>query len=264
MKEILKRAAARVAKSRVVRSSVVHLVYPTIAGCIKDEVRPDVPSQTGVVEDLAWKIHAQIVLNDELRLNGLNCCPDGLRSDKETRARMFEAVLKAAANVPGDILEFGVSSGESMRYWAKHCPDRKIFGFDSFEGLPEEWWTRSAGAFKADVPQIDAPNVEFVKGWFDQSIPPFMARWSGRAAIIHVDCDLFSSTRTCLAHLLPRSGPGTLVVFDEYYNYEVFAEHEWLAWHEAIHLFGMTVRCVAFDGRRAAFQITSMSGAAPG
>jgi hypothetical protein len=255
MKQLLKRAAARVANTRLVRSTVVHLVYPTIVRCMVDEIQPDVPSVSGVLEEFAWKVHSEVVLSEELRLTGVNCCPDGLRSDGETRVRLFESVLAAIGDRAGDILEFGVAGGDSIRYWAKHCPRRQIYGFDSFEGLPEQWWSRPVGAFKADEPQLDAKNVTFVKGLFEDTLPGFVESWTGSAALVHVDCDLFSSTRCCLRAVLPRCSPGTVVLFDEYYNYPVFAEHEWLAWHEAMTTFGMSAHCVGYDGRRAAFQI---------
>jgi len=36
-------------------------------------------------------------------------------------------------------LEFGVWKGDSIRYFAKRIPSFKFFGFDSFEGLEEDW-----------------------------------------------------------------------------------------------------------------------------
>ncbi len=258
----LKRAVSRLANMRIVRSAVVHLVYPTIVGCIKGEIVADVPSESGVVEELAWKVHSQLVLSVELKQYGENCCPEGLCSTPTTRLRLFEICDREIRDVPGDILEFGVAAGESLQYWAAKCPGRNVYGFDSFEGLPESWWTRQQGAFKAAIPELQRPNVKLVKGLFDDTLPGFISDWQGRAALVHIDCDLFSSTRTTLTHLLPHCFPGTVVLFDEYYNYPVFAEHEWLAWQEAIGMFGLTARCIAFDGRRAAFVINAIASRA--
>ncbi|MBV9082567.1 MAG: class I SAM-dependent methyltransferase [Acidobacteriaceae bacterium] len=254
MKRWLKSLAARLSATPVVRSSVVHLVYPNIVRCLREEVQPDVEAPE-VVQTLAWKSHSCLVLQEELT-GGKNCCPDRMRSDRETRAALFSTVLENMNGCTGDILEFGVSSGESFLYFLNQCPERQVYGFDSFDGLPEDWWTRPKGTFKAEPPRFDNPNGHLIKGLFDQTLPRFIASWNGRAALVHVDCDLYRSSITVLTHVLPYCRQGSIVVFDEYYNYSEFARHEWLAWRQARASFGITAACIAYDGRRAAFQIT--------
>ena len=39
----------------------------------------------------------------------------------------------------GLFLEFGVYKGTSINFISSLIPDKKIYGFDSFGGLPEEW-----------------------------------------------------------------------------------------------------------------------------
>lgn len=258
MKDSLKLLAARIAQTRAMRAIVSHLFYPNVIADLRAEIRADTPSPSGLAEALAWKSHAYLVLAEELSPTGRNCSPEGLCQNMETRARLLDAVLASAAEIEGDVLEFGVSAGKSLRLFAERCPQRHVYGFDSFEGLPEGWWTRPRGDFKAEPPRIDRPNVTLIKGLFDQSLPPFFAQWQGQAAIVHVDCDLYSSTKECLVHVLPHCVLGSVLLFDEYYNYNDFAQHEWLAWREfrAIHRLG--TRCIGYDGRRAAFQITEL------
>jgi hypothetical protein len=260
MKRFLKSMAARLAATPIVRSSVVHLVYPNIVRCLLGEVQPDVESPSGVVQALAWKSHAYLVLHEELT-GGENCCPEGMRSDRETRERIFAEVLAKMSGCPGDILEFGVASGESFLYFLNRCPERHVYGFDSFDGLPEDWWTRPKGTFKAEPPRFDSPNGHLIQGLFDKTVPEFVQGWNGCAALVHVDCDLYSSTVIVLRNLLPHCRPGTIVLFDEYYNYSEFARHEWLAWRQARADLGIIAPCIAYDGRRAAFQITRMQPA---
>jgi hypothetical protein len=257
MKELLKKVAARVARTAPVRSAVVHLVWPSIVGCISQEIQPDVPSATGLIEAMAWKNHAYLVQWEELA-SGTNCCNGRLQCDRKTRAVMLDISLAAIQSQAGDVFEFGVSSGESFLEFLDRCPDRQSYGFDSFAGIPEDWWTRPKGAFAAPPPHFTNPSGHLVKGWYDESVPRFFRDWNGFIALLHIDCDLYSSTATALRYALDRCGPNTVVLFDEYYNYPGFAGHEWLAWREARAERGIRAKCIAYDGRRAAFQIIAM------
>ena len=251
----LRQVAARIARTQVVRGLVEHFVYPSIAACVIREVQPDVVSRSGIAEALAWKSHAYAVLNQELRATGLDCSADGMRGDAETRSRIVDSVISRSASLEGDILEFGVYKGESLLDFADRCPRRHVYGFDSFAGLPEAWWTFPKGAFQTDLPRIEKANVTLVKGHFDESVPGFLEQWKGRAAIVHVDCDLYESTLSCLRPILSRCQKGTIVLFDEYYNYPDFAQHEWLAWRVICAQYKIAASCIAYDGRRAAFEL---------
>ena len=142
--------------------------------------------------------------------------------------------LKQVQNKHGLYLEFGVFSGHTINHIAR-LVDQPVYGFDSFEGLPERWrdaW--KAGHFKvASLPQVPA-NVTLVKGWFDQTLPEFLKSHSGDVAFLHVDCDLYSSTRTIFACLAPRIKAGTVIVFDEYFNYPGWREGEFKAFQEFV------------------------------
>jgi len=258
MKRRLKPMVAWIAGTRVVRSIVANLVYPTIVRCLQGEFRTDEESPSGLAEAMAWKSHAYLVLAEELRSTGKDCSEERMRCDRETRSRIIQTVLERTAGIEGDILEFGVYNGESLLTFADLCSTRRVFGFDSFEGLPEEWWTRPRGAFRNTEPIPQRPNLTLVAGLFDDSLPGFLEGWQNRPAIIHVDCDLYQSTLSCLIPILPRCQVGSVLLFDEYYNYCDFARHEWLAWRQVRSRYGVIAPCIAYDGRRAAFQITHM------
>jgi methyltransferase family protein len=261
VKKFLKAYMSRLSTSRLMRRIVANLVYPAVARCLRDEIQADVASPSGIAEALAWKTHAYLVLNEELRPTGRDCSGDRMRHDGETRQRLLDMVLSSPLP-DGDILEFGVYRGESLLYLADRCPERRVYGFDSFEGLPDDWWARPKGFFKTEPPLIDRSNLRLVKGLFHQSLPRFLTEWSGRAALIHVDCVLYESTRACLLPILPRCQIGTVLIFDEYYNYPDFAHHEWLAWREVRADYKVSARCTAYDGRRVAFQITDLADSA--
>lgn len=137
--------------------------------------------------------------------------------------------------IEGLVLEFGVYSGKSINLISSKLPNVKVFGFDSFEGLPTEWSGRHVkqGHFKkTSLPEVN-DNVTFVKGWFDDTIPGFVEAHKGEAiSFLHVDCDLYSSTKTIFDNLKGGLRPGTIIVFDEYMNYTTWKNHEHKAFME--------------------------------
>ena len=143
------------------------------------------------------------------------------------------AVRNATSN--GLFLEFGVATGNTVREIAAHVPTGvTVYGFDSFSGLPGDWTghVEIAGAFRQKgVPKVPN-NVKLVHGLFDDSLPKFMDEHQGPASFVHIDCDLYSSTKAILDHVGPRLRPGTHVLFDEYFNYPGWKLHEHKAWAE--------------------------------
>lgn len=51
-------------------------------------------------------------------------------------------------------------------------------------------------------------------------------------SFVHIDCDLYSSTKTVFEHLAPAIRIGTVIVFDEFCGYEGWEMHEARAWTE--------------------------------
>ncbi|SFW42406.1 class I SAM-dependent methyltransferase [Amycolatopsis australiensis] len=134
----------------------------------------------------------------------------------------------------GLALEFGVYSGTTLKIIANARGGESVYGFDSFEGLPETWRSGyPAGTF--DMESLpDVPGAELVVGWFDDVLPGFLEAHPGPVDFLHVDCDLYSSTKTVLELVGPRLRPGSIVVFDEYFNYSGWQEHEHRAWLEHV------------------------------
>ncbi|MBB5958876.1 hypothetical protein FHS29_005485 [Saccharothrix tamanrassetensis] len=142
----------------------------------------------------------------------------------------------------GLALEFGVYAGTTLKIIAAARESRDVYGFDSFEGLPEHWRSGfPAGMFGVDsLP--DVPGAELVVGWFDESLPGFLDEHPGPVTFLHVDCDLYSSTRTVLDLVGPRLVPGSVIVFDEYFNFPGWREHEHRAWTEYVERTGTEFR----------------------
>lgn len=152
-------------------------------------------------------------------------------------AALREFALKRAGE--GLYLEFGVFSGISINQIARLKPEQTVYGFDSFEGLPETWRDGfEAGTFQKGVlPKVEK-NVVLVKGWFNKSLPGFLTDHPGDCAFIHIDCDLYSSAKTVLTLLGQRIVSGTVIVFDEYFNYPSWQKHEHKAFTEFLKEHG--------------------------
>jgi hypothetical protein len=162
-----------------------------------------------------------------------------------------ESLLRFALEqcaVEGLVLEFGVYQGNSLRIIAE-CVDGPVYGFDSFEGLPEDWTHyQRKGRFSLEgrLPRFEQPNVHLVPGWFEETLPGFLATHPGPARFIHVDSDLYRSAATVLTHLAPRMTRGTLILFDEYLNYPGWEHHEFRAFQEFIQASGRSYEYLGF------------------
>jgi hypothetical protein len=134
----------------------------------------------------------------------------------------------------GLYLEFGVATGRTLNHWGRLWPEHTIYGFDGFEGLPETWtWYLRKGAFQQTLPRVRR-NCELVVGWFDKTLEGFLGNHAGDAAFIHIDCDLYSSTAYVLNQLQPRIRAGTVILFDEYWNFPGWQDDEFNAWQEFV------------------------------
>lgn len=173
------------------------------------------------------------------------------KSNGIERKKHIQSVCKLSI-IDGEILEFGVFQGKTITHIARAFPDKLIWGFDSFEGLPEDWLINStdkesprpAGYFALDdLPKVPE-NVKLVKGFFDQSLPQWLKENPiKQISILHVDCDLYSSTDTVFNYLNDFIVAGTIIIFDELYpwsgleKYDLWEEGEWKALKEWIEKY---------------------------
>lgn len=155
--------------------------------------------------------------------------------------------------IHGDILEFGVYTGRSLALLAHYHEvnkksihhiafDRKVVGFDSFEGLPggddhPRWYP---GMFRLNhsfhpicktgervTPkviyqlfeeyQLPPPAIE--TGNFSDVLPKVICSKYRAAAVVHIDCDLYESTRAVLFGIQPILQEGTILLFDDWFNF---------------------------------------------
>ena len=129
-----------------------------------------------------------------------------------------------------DYFEFGVAAGHSFKWWVDNSKNgsSRFFGFDTFEGLPEDWGTFSRSDMASSVPLMDDMRVKFFKGLFQNTVPGFLRGFSHQESnlkVIHFDADLFSSTLFALTTIAPWLRKGDILIFDEFNvpNHEFFA-----------------------------------------
>jgi len=158
----------------------------------------------------------------------------GVPSFKTDFALLQHAVQNAKLDDDALICEFGVFQGTTINHIAR-LTSKIVHGFDSFEGLPETWRPNfEKGRFRLPaLPQVRA-NVRLYKGWFEDSLPPFLKANPQKASFLHVDCDLYSSTKTIFRLFRDRIRPGTVIVFDEFFNYPGWQDGEYKAFNELI------------------------------
>ena len=147
-------------------------------------------------------------------------------------------------------LEFGVYQGASMRWWsaALNHPFSHLHGFDSFEGLPENFDDTGSkyarGWFSTDgqTPKIDDPRVRFYKGWFDQTLPGYILP-DHEVLFVNIDADLYSSAIYVLHALKPYFKQGVYLYMDDMSR----PDHEPRALEEFMQESGLRFRVIAAD-----------------
>lgn len=128
-------------------------------------------------------------------------------------------------------VELGVANGASLRLIASFARmlgrAPVLHGFDSFEGLPEDF-TRGVpkGSFATNLPTFGESNITIHSGLFQDTLPKFSNSLTEQIGFIHFDADLYSSTKTAFESLRPHLGLGTVMLFDELWNCPGVEQHE--------------------------------------
>jgi O-methyltransferase len=184
----------------------------------------------------------------------------------EDKVLFYSSINNQFGGKPIIYLEFGVHKGESTREWTKlnTHPDSVFYGFDSFEGLPENWqWNTGKkipkGTFstQGNVPEIKDERVYFIKGLFQKTLLPFLKEkgqtFIDANVIVHFDADLYSSELFCLAQLYEHLPNGALLFFDDFFvvDHDFRALKDW----SASHLIDLEIIACMPNYKRAAFRM---------
>ncbi|HUR11479.1 MAG TPA: class I SAM-dependent methyltransferase [Flavitalea sp.] len=159
--------------------------------------------------------------------------------DYNKRYPFYEKIINMAA-LDGAIryLEFGVATGKSFQWWLQQNrhPDSTFDGFDTFDGLPEDWGPYKKGSFGTnyELPQTNDPRAHFHKGLFQQTLPVFLKNFTpAKRLVLMMDADLFSATLYVLTSMAPFLKKGDIILFDEF----VVPTHEFMAYYHFIQSY---------------------------
>ena len=164
----------------------------------------------------------------------------------------FDAVDYALDKISfkGIICEFGVFKGKSVNYIARKSA-QEVHAFDSFDGLPETWLSYyKKGHFAVKKMPVFEKNVVVHKGLFDDTLPQFVIENDENISFLHIDCDLYSSTKSVFNLLNKKIVEGTVIIFDEYFNYPFWEHHEFKAFQEFVSEHGLEYEYLCYSSRK--------------
>ena len=142
-------------------------------------------------------------------------------------------------------IEFGVSGGHSFSWWVKknHHSSSRFIGFDTFEGLPEDWGGFGKGAMSTNskLPELNDDRVSFEKGLFQDTLPGFIKTLDKtKRKVIMMDADLYTSTLYTLTSMAPYLQKRDIILFDQF-NVPM---HEFRAFHDFTESYYMKFRLI--------------------
>jgi hypothetical protein len=148
----------------------------------------------------------------------------------------------------GDInyMEFGVATGQSFKWFLnenKHA-DSRFYGFDTFDGLPEDWGSFKKGSFSNlnKIPEINDARGKFYQGLFQQTLPGFLKEFDNtRQNVLMMDADLYSATLYALTSFAPYLKKGDIIFFDEF----AVPTHEFKAFTDFIQSYYINLQLIA-------------------
>ena len=176
-----------------------------------------------------------------------------IQEHRAVNTRFFYSVAKtlqhavSQTSITGLILEFGVRFGTTVKLLQQYS-QQQVHGFDSFQGLPTSWHEVPQGAYSTNgmIPDL-GDNIHLHAGWFSASLPSFCQEYTDPVRLLHVDCDLYSSTKEVLENLRIQLIPNTIVVFDEYIMNPKWKEDEFKAWQEFCSAFSISYEYISFS-----------------
>jgi len=186
-----------------------------------------------------------------------NTAPNAIGFDSP-KALMRHALRLASADT-GAFAEFGVYRGKSINYIARQIHPRLVFGFDSFEGLPVDWHNMERSFFSLEGrPPVVRRNVRLVSGFYDLSLPAFFQEFTDPLAFVHIDCDVYVSVKSVFDNVSHRIRPGTIILFDDYFNQPYWERDSHKAFGEFIERTQCKVSYLGYGNRELLVRVDAI------
>lgn len=210
-----------------------------------------------LITEKDYSLHHQLLIkavNETLEFYNKNMPNTQVFTKSES---MFDFGLDDV-KVSGLYLEFGVFHGSTINYIAKKI-DHTIHGFDSFCGLPEFYngISKSFHDLHGKMPKV-RKNVILHKGWFSETVPEFLRNNNEKIAYIHIDCDLYSSTKTVFDNLSNRIQTGTIIHLDQFFNFPNWKAHQYKAFMEFVNENDIKFRYIGCRNHTVIVKITKV------
>jgi len=133
-------------------------------------------------------------------------------------------------------LEFGIYTGTTINFFSKFT--KSIYGFDSFEGLREDWAgteiTKGTFNLNKKIPKLNH-NVVAITGWVQETLIPFLKKFKPKINFVHMDMDTYPTSKFILTNIKPYLSKNSIIVFDELYNYPGWEAGEYKALKESFN-----------------------------
>ena len=156
-------------------------------------------------------------------------------------------------------LEFGVYIGRSINIISSRMGNKKLYGFDSFVGLKEDWKGSSlkAGHFNLNenLPKVNS-NCILIKGWINETLPNFISENNVKnVSFVHVDVDTYETTKFILETLKPMMKKNSIILFDEIYDIPGWEVGEYKALKEVFNENEFSFIAFSKNGGQAVVQL---------
>lgn len=140
-------------------------------------------------------------------------------------------------------MELGVFTGNTFNCIRSSLPNNiKLYGFDTFTGLPEDWMINdkdilyAKGTFSLDYIPHNTENTEFVVGNIEDTLDQFLRLNNKKISFVHFDMDLYNPTFFALKQMHNYFVNGSILVFDDFYNLPGWENYSFKALLDYINL----------------------------
>ena len=183
------------------------------------------------------------------------------QSKNDDAWKLREHAIKTALSNDKDenlfYLELGVWKGDSANFFSSYI--EKLYAFDSFEGLPEDWvgtsFVKNTFDNNKQIPKLNS-NVEPIVGLVEDTLDDFIKKHEKlKINFIHFDFDIYSPTKFALEKLKPFIVKGAIIVFDQLYNYTGWEHGEYKALNEVFKENEFEYKAFVLGGCQVAIQI---------